>query len=137
MKAAVTKRQVDLGIERGQNKNNRPGSVSQGLESCTLFEVLQILIGLLSVGLGLLRRLVVGVVQFHEALPCPLLILLYLLLGVGAHVLMHLDVTRNAQQLAVGGIVCQSLHLLHGLGCLNGMDVVYVNAWRDEALGLA
>jgi hypothetical protein len=50
---------------------------------------------------------------------------------------MHLDVTGNAQQLAVGGIVCQSLHLLHSAPCLHRLDVMHVNAWGDESLSLA
>ena len=50
---------------------------------------------------------------------------------------MHLDVTGNTQQLAVAGVVCQSLHLLHRLGCLDWSDVMHVHAWGDEALGLA
>ena len=43
----------------------------------------------------------------------------------------------NAQQLAVGWIVCQSLHLLHSLRLFDWSDVMHVNAWGDEALGLA
>ena len=43
----------------------------------------------------------------------------------------------NTQQLAVGRVVCQSLHLLHRLRLFNWSDVMHVNAWGNEALGLA
>ena len=56
---------------------------------------------------------------------------------MGAHLLMHLDMTGDAQQLAVGGIVCQPFHLLHRLRLFDGSDVMHVNAWGDEALSLA
>ena len=56
---------------------------------------------------------------------------------MGSHVLVYLDVTGDAQQLAVVRVVCQSLHLLHRLRLFNGSDVMHVHAWGDEALSLA
>ena len=131
--------QVDFGIRGGRKKNNSPGgqSVGHGFESCTLFEVLQILIGLLSVWLGLLWRLVVRVVHFEEPLTSSFLILSYLLRCMRPHILMHFDVAGDTQQLTVGGIVCQSLHLLHRAPCLHRLDVVHIHTWGDEAFSLA
>jgi hypothetical protein len=56
---------------------------------------------------------------------------------MGAHLLMHLDVAGDAQQLAVVRIVRQSLHLLHRLRLFNGSDVMHVNTSGDEAFSLA
>ena len=76
----------------------------------------------------------VRIVHFEEPSTGSLLVLLHLLFGMRPHVLMHLDVAGDAQQLAVVRVVCQSLHLLHGLGLLHRLDVVHVHAWRDDAL---
>ena len=62
------------------------------------------------------------------------LVLGYLLLGVSVHRLVGLDVAGYAEQTAVGWRVCQSLHLLHALGCLHWRDVVYIHPWRVDAL---
>ena len=79
----------------------------------------------------------VRVIHFEEPSTGSLLVLLHLLLGMGAHDLMHLDVAGDAQQLAVGWIVRQSLHLLHRLRLFDRSDVVHVHAWGDEAISLA
>lgn len=83
---------------------------------------------------------IVWVVGFHEALPCPRFVLGHLLLCMGVHVLMHLDVARNTQQLAVGGIVTPCTHSVWAfdrLGLLDGSDVMHVHTSGDEAIGLA
>lgn len=80
---------------------------------------------------------VVWVVGFEEALPCPLLVLRYLLLGMALHFLVRLDVTWDAKQFDVAWIVCQSPHLFFSLGALNGSLVVAINTGGDEALTLA
>lgn len=48
---------------------------------------------------------IVWVVGFEEPLTGSLLILSHLLLGMGAHGLMHLNVALYAQQLAVADVV--------------------------------
>ena len=82
----------------------------------------------------------VWVVGFEEPLTCSLLVLLHLLLGVRSHLLMHLDVAGDAQQLAIGGIVTPCTHSVWSfdrLGLLDGSDVMHVHTSGDEALGLA
>ena len=82
----------------------------------------------------------VGVVAFHEPLTGSFLVLSHLLLGVRAHLLMHLDVARNTQQLAVGGIVTPCTHSVWAfdrLGLLDGSNVMHVHTGGDEALSLA
>ena len=82
----------------------------------------------------------VGVVAFHEPLTGSFLVLSHLLLGVRAHLLMHLDVARNTQQLAVGGIVTPCTHSVWAfdrLGLLDGSNVMHVHTSGDEALSLA
>ena len=82
----------------------------------------------------------VWVVGFEEPLTCSFLVLLHLLLGVRSHLLMHLDVARNTQQLAVGGIVTPCTHSVWAfdrLGLLDGSDVMHVYTSGDEAIGLA
>ena len=97
---------------------------------CSLFEVAQIVVGFLSVWLH-----IVGVVHFHEPLPCSLLVGLHLLAGVAPHLLVGLDVAGDAQQLDVGRIVTELLHLHDGTATLHGLDVVAVHAWRDVPVG--
>ena len=75
--------------------------------------------------------LIVWVVGFHEALPCPLLVGLHLLAGVAPHLLVGLDVAGDAQQLDVVDVVGQPLHLLFGLGRLDRHLVMTVNAGGD------
>ena len=82
-------------------------------------------------------RLVVRVEPRCPPLCPTLLVRLHLFFGVAAHGLVHLDVTGDAQQLAVVRVVCQSLHLLHRSPCLHRLDVMHVHAWGDEAFGLA
>ena len=83
---------------------------------------------------------IVWVIGFEEPSTCSLLVLLHLLLGMGAHLLMHLDVAWNTQQLAVGGIVTPCTHSVwafYRLGLLDGSNVMHVHTSCDEALGLA
>jgi len=56
---------------------------------------------------------------------------------VGSHLLVHLDVARDAQQLAVGRVEGEASHLLLGASLLYWSDVVHVHAWRDVPFGSA
>ena len=83
---------------------------------------------------------IIWVVGFEEPLTGSRLVLSHLLLGVRSHLLMHLDVAGDAQQLAVGGIVTPCTHSVWAfdrLGLLDGSDVMHVHTSGDEALGLA
>ena len=66
-----------------------------------------------------------------------MLVGLHLRLGVGSHLLVHLDVARDAQQLAVGRVEGEASHLLLGASLLYWSDVVHVHAWRDVPFGSA
>ena len=66
-----------------------------------------------------------------------MLVGLHLRLGVGSHLLVYLDVARDAQQLAVGWVEGEASHLLFGASLLYGSDVVHVNAWCDVPFGSA
>ena len=57
--------------------------------------------------------------------------------GVASHVLMHFDVTRDAECLKVGGVEAELLHLLEGVGTLDGLDVVDIHGCDYLALCLA
>jgi hypothetical protein len=46
---------------------------------------------------------------------------------------VNFDMMFNAQQLTVGGIVRQPLHLLHRLRLFNRSEVMHVNAWSVDA----
>ena len=76
---------------------------------------------------------IIGIIHLKEPSTCSLLVLHDLLLGMGAHGLMHLDVAGDAQQLAVVRVVCQSLHLLHRLSLFDRLDMMHVNAWSIDA----
>ena len=82
----------------------------------------------------------VRVIRFHESPSSSRLVLRDLLLCMGAHVLMHLDVAGNAQQLAVVGIVTPCTHSVwsfNRLRLFDRSDVMHVHAWGYEALSLA
>ena len=76
----------------------------------------------------------VRVVAPHEVDALLLLALLYVLFVVASQFHMGCDVVGYAQQSAVVHVVGQPLHLLNGSACLNGDDMVAVNARRYYAL---
>lgn len=82
-------------------------------------------------------RVVARIVGCHEPLTCSLLVGLHLRLGVGSHLLVYLDVARDAQQLAVGRVEGEASHFLFGASLLYWSDVVHVNAWCDVPFGSA
>ena len=73
---------------------------------------------------------IVRVVLFHEPVASLLVVLFVIIRRVASHFLMHLDVAGYAQQLDVGGIVTELLHLHDSAATLHGLDVVAVHAWR-------
>ena len=86
-----------------------------------------------------LSRWVIGVkvriIRFHEPPPCSRLVFLHLLFCMAVHLLVGLDVARDAQQFDVADIVCQPLHRLLSLGRLYWYLMVAVNSGGDVAAG--
>ena len=76
----------------------------------------------------------VRVIPPHKVDALLLLALLYVLAGMASQFHMGSDVMGYAQQSAVVHVVGQPLHLLNGSACLNGDDMVAVNARRYYAL---
>jgi hypothetical protein len=79
--------------------------------------------------------LIVRVIAFHEPLTSSRLVLLHILLCMGVHRLVHLDVAGYAQQTAVGWVIGELFHLLHALTTLHWYDMVHVHTRRVDALG--
>lgn len=77
----------------------------------------------------------VGVIRFHESPSSSLLIGFHLLLAMAVHLLMRLDVARNTQRFEVHWVVCQPLHILLGLGRLDGRFVVNIHSRCDVTIG--
>ena len=76
----------------------------------------------------------VRVVAPHEVDTLLLLALHDVLVCMASQFHMSSDVMGYAQQSAVVHVVGQPLHLLNGSACLNGDDMVAVNARRYDAI---
>ena len=83
-----------------------------------------------------LVSLIVRVVGFEEPSTCSRLVLRHLFFLMRVHLLVRLDVARDAQQFDVLRVVRPRLHAvrsIHGVSAFDGLDVMAIDSGGYES----